>query len=172
MHWLVKFLSRHPAVQRKLYRELAAELPPLGERMVTYEELSSTTHLPYLSAVVYEILRICRTAPASSRETTCDTVMLGHRIPKGTLVVFPLGYVQEQECSAHPNLDNVSRAAHRSRFGGVTVVTVTVTAVKMAAVARPANVCNGFSGPRSPPFHIWPSTRSTAMTTHLPLPPL
>ena len=68
---------------------------------MTYKELSDTNLLPYLSAVVYEALRVSRTANQSARDTTCDTVILGHHIPKGTQVVFTIGYTQLHESENH-----------------------------------------------------------------------
>jgi cytochrome P450 len=97
MQWAVKFLARHPEVQRKLHREVVDKLPAPGHRPATYEELSSNEKLPYLSAVVYELLRVSRTAPAVLRDTTCDTAILGHPIPKGTAVVLLIAYAQQYE---------------------------------------------------------------------------
>jgi cytochrome P450 len=64
---------------------------------MTYKELSSTEKLPYLSAVVYEALRVSGTASSVNRDTTCDTVVLGHHLPKGTQVCLPIALIQRYE---------------------------------------------------------------------------
>lgn len=46
------------------------------------------TSLPLLDATIEEILRYTSTVLISDREATTDIVLLGHRIPKGTLVFF------------------------------------------------------------------------------------
>ncbi|KAF7368522.1 hypothetical protein MVEN_00175500 [Mycena venus] len=72
-------------------------LPVINTRPPTYAEISDETNLPYLSAVIYEILRCSRTAAAVDRDTTCDTTLLGYPIPKGTRVLMPIGMVQQLE---------------------------------------------------------------------------
>jgi len=101
LQWAVKYLARAPEVQRKLRRELVEQLPNPGERTITYKELSDSKLLPYLTAVVYEVLRVARVANAVNRDTTCDTVILGHHIPKGTQIFFTLGYTQLFESENH-----------------------------------------------------------------------
>jgi cytochrome P450 len=101
LQWTVKYLARAPEVQRKLHRELVERLPHPGERTMTYKELSDTNLLPYLTAVMYEALRVSRTANQVDRDTTCDTVILGHHIPKGTHVFFTIGYTQLHESENH-----------------------------------------------------------------------
>jgi cytochrome P450 len=101
LQWTVKFLARAPEVQRKLHRELVERLPHPGERTMTYKELSDTNLLPYLSAVVYEALRVSGTANVVNRDATCDTVVLGHHIPKGTQVFFTIVHTQIYESENH-----------------------------------------------------------------------
>ncbi|KAJ7091852.1 cytochrome P450 [Mycena belliarum] len=97
MQWSVKILANHPAVQRKLRAELLAKLPSIAVRPPTYSEISDEVNLPYLSAVLYEILRCSRTASAVARDATRDTVLLGYPIPKGTQVILPIAMVQQME---------------------------------------------------------------------------
>ncbi|KAJ7354178.1 cytochrome P450 [Mycena albidolilacea] len=96
MQWAVKFLAKHPEIQHKLHAELLENLPSLAVSAPSYAEISNETRLPYLTAVVYEILRCARAAPAVARDATVDTVILGHPIPKGTQVLMPVGMVQQE----------------------------------------------------------------------------
>ncbi|KAJ7815931.1 cytochrome P450 [Mycena leptocephala] len=93
MQWALKILCKHPDVQHKLRSELLANLPAITTRPPTYAEISDEANLPYLSAVLYEILRCARTAPAVTRDATRDTVLLGYPIPKGTQVFLALGKI-------------------------------------------------------------------------------
>ncbi|KAJ6608065.1 cytochrome P450, partial [Mycena sp. CBHHK59/15] len=92
MQWTIKILCKHPDVQRKLRSELLNNLPAIATRPPTYAEISDESNLPYLSAVIYEILRCSRTALAVARDATCDTVLLGYPIPKGTQRGRKTGY--------------------------------------------------------------------------------
>ncbi|KAJ6597516.1 cytochrome P450 [Mycena vulgaris] len=91
----VKILCKHPDVQRKLRSELFNNLPVITTRPPTCAEISEEVNLPYLSAVVYEILRYSKTASAVARDATCDTVLLGYPIPKGTQVLMLIGMIQQ-----------------------------------------------------------------------------
>ncbi|XWW96281.1 hypothetical protein V2A60_004254 [Cordyceps javanica] len=83
--WILKYLTDIPHVQEKLraalhcaHHEAASEgrQPTAGEVM--------HTKAPYLDAVVEEALRL---SPISvTREALHDTELLGHHIPKGTVV--------------------------------------------------------------------------------------
>ncbi|KAJ7067242.1 cytochrome P450 [Mycena amicta] len=115
MQWSVKILCKHPAVQYKLRTELLNNLPVINTRPPTYTEISDETNLPYLSAVMYELLRCSRTAAAIDRAATCDATLLGYPIPKDTTVQMPIGMVQqlESEGSKHVTdaLDSVRSAS-------------------------------------------------------------
>ena len=95
-------MTNSPSIQRKLRDHIIARKPQLQDRQPTFEDLNATT-LPYLEAVVYETLRLSRTAGGYAREgehhsapgqaiadeiAKKDVTVLGHRIPKGTTVVF------------------------------------------------------------------------------------
>jgi cytochrome P450 len=120
MQWSVKILCKHPSVQHTLRAELLAQLPflaPGSARAPTYAEVSDETALPYLTAVLYEILRCSRTASAVARDATRDTTLLGYSIPKGTQVLMPIGMVQQCESDASrdvtDSLDSVRSASSR-----------------------------------------------------------
>jgi cytochrome P450 len=117
MQWSVKILCKHPDVQRKLRTELLTNLPSIAARPPTYAEISDEVNLPYLSAVIYEILRCSRTASAVARDATRDTMLLGYPIPKGTQVLMPIGMVQQIESEGSRDvtdgLDSVRSASSK-----------------------------------------------------------
>lgn len=43
-------------------------------------------HIPYLDAAIEKVLRCAGTAPVVDRQALVDTEILGHRVPKGTIV--------------------------------------------------------------------------------------
>ncbi|KAK4235980.1 cytochrome P450 [Achaetomium macrosporum] len=96
--WGVKFLADHPAVQDRLRAELRAALPDaaLAKRAPTYAELAKA-HIPYLDAVVEEVLRHANTIAFVVRRAQQDTTVLGRPIPKGTdvfLMANGAGYLE------------------------------------------------------------------------------
>ncbi|KAJ7503433.1 cytochrome P450 [Mycena galericulata] len=97
IQWGVKLLCKHALVQHKLRAELLNNLPGIETRPPTFAEISDESKVPYLTAVIHEMLRCSRTASAVTRDTTCDTVLLGYPIPKGTQVLMPIGMVQQLE---------------------------------------------------------------------------
>lgn len=80
--WAWYLLSMHPATERELQRELAAVL---GGRVPTMDDLP---HLPYTRAAVDETLRLYPPSWISTRRAMADDVVLGKRIPAGSLVVM------------------------------------------------------------------------------------
>ena len=83
--WGVKNMADNQRVQGKLRKELRAALPDAlkEERCPTYSELLSI-HVPYLDAVVEEVLRHANTIAFVVRRAQVDTTVLGRHIPKGT----------------------------------------------------------------------------------------
>ncbi|KAK1981893.1 cytochrome P450 [Colletotrichum cereale] len=88
MCWGVKLLADHPGTQTALRSALRSALPEAfaENRSPTVREISGT-RIPYLDAAMEEILRCGGAAPLVDREALCDTELLGHRIPKGTVVL-------------------------------------------------------------------------------------
>ncbi|KAK1490152.1 cytochrome P450 [Colletotrichum tamarilloi] len=85
--WGLKLLADHPTAQSKLrtcmesrYQEASREA-----RTPSVEEIMRIK-FSYLDATMEEILRCAGTAPLVEREALCDTVLLGHPIPKGTQI--------------------------------------------------------------------------------------
>ncbi|KAK2598353.1 hypothetical protein N8I77_011773 [Diaporthe amygdali] len=85
MAWGVKMLADNPAAQARLRTELRAGLPHAAGRAPTYAELAGA-HVPYLDAVVEEVLRHANSIAFVVREAMCDATVLGRRIPRGTNV--------------------------------------------------------------------------------------
>lgn len=83
--WGLKMLTDNPAAQSRLRDELRAAFPTASRerREPTYFELSRA-HIPYLDAVVDEVLRHANTIAFVARQALQDTTVLGRRIPKGT----------------------------------------------------------------------------------------
>ncbi|KXH51974.1 cytochrome P450 [Colletotrichum nymphaeae SA-01] len=88
--WGVKFLSDNPACQQQLRKSLRAAHPnAISEnRLPSHEEITGAS-IPYLDAVVEEMLRLSHTAVGQERQAKEDTIVLGRHIPKGTTVFIP-----------------------------------------------------------------------------------
>lgn len=87
--WILKLLADYPDVQAKLREELQAIFAGAIQeenRLPTAAEIISTK-LPYLDAVLEEMLRL-RAAMLVPRDAAKDTQLLGHHIPKGTVVLL------------------------------------------------------------------------------------
>lgn len=84
---MVKHIAEHELVQTKLRPALWAAYAAarLEDRQPSASEISETP-IPYLDAVLEEVLRLNSPLGAQIRESTVDTELLGHRIPKGTSV--------------------------------------------------------------------------------------
>uniref|UniRef100_A0A182PZA8 Uncharacterized protein n=1 Tax=Anopheles epiroticus TaxID=199890 RepID=A0A182PZA8_9DIPT len=90
---ILERLVAHPAVVERMFSEIdqhvgQARLPLLDDR----------THLPYCEAVVREALRIDTLVPSGiPHVATVDTELAGFQIPKGTLIINGLDYINHQE---------------------------------------------------------------------------
>lgn len=109
-------MSHHPEFQIKLRYHLERKGVFSEEReSITYDDLRSE-NLPYLEAVVLEILRISQVALFVSRMASCDTQILGYFIPKGTEIVLHIGYAGLQ--NAKPcGKNSINRCPVRYRSG-------------------------------------------------------
>lgn len=85
--WGVKLLTDHPDAQGRLRDELRAALPQAVQekRNPTFPEIAKA-HIPYLDAVVDEVLRHANTIAFVVRQALQDSTVLGRHIPKGTNV--------------------------------------------------------------------------------------
>jgi cytochrome P450 len=96
--WGVKLLTDNPKTQDRLRYALRHALPQVvhERRQPTYQELSKA-HVPYLDAVVEEILRHANTIAFVVRRAQQDTTVLGRHIPEGTdvfLMANGAGYLE------------------------------------------------------------------------------
>ncbi len=85
--WVVKFLSDNQAAQAKLRRQLrAAYGAAVAEgRQPSVAEITKA-NAPYLDAFLEESLRHTKTLPVALRQAQVDTTILGHHVPKDTMV--------------------------------------------------------------------------------------
>lgn len=84
LRWANLLLLRNPDAQQKAADELA--------RVVGHDRkprLSDRDNLPYIRAVINEVLRISSVIPLGvPHKTTCNTTVAGYSIPKGTQLLF------------------------------------------------------------------------------------
>ncbi|XXG96005.1 hypothetical protein Hte_002282 [Hypoxylon texense] len=84
--WSTKFMADNPRVQSKLRAVLFDTFGGGGENdssaPPTPEQITGT-RIPYLDAVIEEVVRCAQTASSAARMTLHDTQLLGRRIPKG-----------------------------------------------------------------------------------------
>eukprot|EP00794_Sanderia_malayensis_P009725 gene9725-10716_t len=84
MRWAFLFFAHWPEVQDKAYHTIMAEIGP--GRLPTAND---RPNLPYVDAVVHEVLRMACIAPfAVPHKTTCDTTLAGYQIKKDTQIFF------------------------------------------------------------------------------------
>lgn len=94
--WAAYLLARHPDVQERLRAEVRERLPPPiwagggggggeGGLIVTSADID---RMPYLNAVVHEVLRYFSPVPITLRKAACDTTIQGHFVPKGTQIML------------------------------------------------------------------------------------
>ncbi|KAF4948581.1 hypothetical protein FSARC_13701 [Fusarium sarcochroum] len=84
--WGVKMLTDNLSVQKRLRDKLRSVFPDAAreKRTLSYQELSSA-NIPYLDAVVDEVLRHSNSISFVARQAQQhDTTVLGHHIPEGT----------------------------------------------------------------------------------------
>ncbi|KAG8894578.1 hypothetical protein FRB99_001131 [Tulasnella sp. 403] len=88
LQWGIKFLSDAPDVQRTLRAELLSRLDDSPDkRPLTFDDMSSEK-VPYLEAVVAEMLRHGQVSEATSRTTLEPVTIFGHTIPAGVDIIF------------------------------------------------------------------------------------
>jgi cytochrome P450 len=80
-------LDQNPAVKEKLIHELQTSFEDVELR--DSAQLSAA-RLPYLAAVIDEVLRIDSSIPAFSRDAVEDVMVRGFKIPKGSMVIMAL----------------------------------------------------------------------------------
>ncbi|KAF5023423.1 hypothetical protein F66182_4523 [Fusarium sp. NRRL 66182] len=89
IRWGTKYLIDDQRVQAILREAIQKALPDAAKerRLPTADEIANS-HIPYLDAVIEEILRHARVAAVTMRQAMTDTEILGVHIPKGTTIGF------------------------------------------------------------------------------------
>ncbi|RYP91192.1 hypothetical protein DL770_002669 [Monosporascus sp. CRB-9-2] len=89
--WGLKHLAVHQGAQKKIRDSLHAAYAEAFDagRQPSVAEITKTS-VPYLDAVMEEILRLSGPFPQLVREAMVDTTLLGHRVPKGTQVFLDI----------------------------------------------------------------------------------
>ena len=119
LSFLVKRLGLHTEVQANLRHQLREThtLAAAERRMPSQEEIVAS-RIPYLDAFVEEVLRCNTPSPAVIKEASQDMMVLGHLIPKGTQMFFPLWgpSMDEPACA----VDESKRSATSKQHGVTT----------------------------------------------------
>lgn len=89
--WGMKHLAQHPESQRQVRANLRAAHADAHahDRLPSAAEIIKTP-VPWLDAVIEEILRLSGPVGATARETNVDTTIMGRRVPKGTTVFLAI----------------------------------------------------------------------------------
>ncbi|MCJ1243271.1 hypothetical protein MMC30_000468 [Trapelia coarctata] len=86
--WAIYYLCKYPSIQTRLRAELATRLPQA--RDATWSPTAAEIEdLPYLHAVCHEVVRLRPPVPTIPRMANVDTSIVGHFIPKGTIIILP-----------------------------------------------------------------------------------
>lgn len=121
--WIVKYLGEYPAVQTKLRDALHATYPAFAaENKLPTVDAVVAGNVPYLDAVIEEILRHGITAIGAGRATTREVTVLGHVIPKGVevqLLAVGAGYVEPNTVNETipEAVRSVSSREHKGQLG-------------------------------------------------------
>lgn len=85
--WGLKHLAQQPDAQQKARAGLRAAYAEAYQqgRPPTAAEIVKT-QVPYLEAILEEVLRVSAPISTTARVATVDTTIMGHAVPKGTMV--------------------------------------------------------------------------------------
>ncbi|EXJ93058.1 hypothetical protein A1O3_01614 [Capronia epimyces CBS 606.96] len=84
--WAVYMLCQHPEIQTRLRQEVHSHIPNPGPEMQITHDLID--HMPYLHAVCQETLRLWAPVPLTLRLAAANTSILGHFVPKNTIIIL------------------------------------------------------------------------------------
>ncbi|KAJ6785609.1 hypothetical protein PWT90_00481 [Aphanocladium album] len=86
--WAIYALCLNPEMQKKLRAEVRAHLPSVDDSSAAVTSVD-IDRLPYLNAVVNEVLRRYPAVPVTGRIAVQDTTVLGTPVARGTPVTIP-----------------------------------------------------------------------------------
>lgn len=89
--WNLYSIAKHPDVARKVYHEIDALI---RDHDLTYAKLSK---LKYLAKTFKETMRLYTPGPYTAREAEEDLEIAGYKVPKGTIIYFPLLVVHRDQ---------------------------------------------------------------------------
>ncbi|KAK5637462.1 hypothetical protein RRF57_013178 [Xylaria bambusicola] len=87
MSWALVMLCKYPKMQQRLRDEIRTGIPSPYQHPSGASD-TDVLALPYLQAFCNEILRFHPPVPITRRAAVRDTILGGHRIPKGTNVLL------------------------------------------------------------------------------------
>ncbi|GMT36363.1 hypothetical protein PFISCL1PPCAC_27660, partial [Pristionchus fissidentatus] len=111
--WAIIFFMQNPDVQEKLHEEIVQRYPRRSTGEFSY---SSRDELPYLCAVIDEVLRLANVLPWNIPHRACKTFSLnGHSITEGTYIMFSYSALHHDEANfPDPYKFNPERFLRRS----------------------------------------------------------
>ncbi len=87
--WAFYLLSQNPDIQTRLREDIRTHLPAIDDASTTVTAASlDSCHL--LHAVCNEVLRLYSPVPLTLREAARKTTIMGHVVPKGTIIILPI----------------------------------------------------------------------------------
>lgn len=102
--WVIYALCKHQDVQERLRDEIRTNLPSISSSSSTISA-STIDSLPYLNAVCNETLRFYPSVPITIREAARDTIIVGKRLPKGTLLTMSPEAINQHKKLWGPDAD-------------------------------------------------------------------
>ncbi|RLN90215.1 hypothetical protein BBJ28_00017464 [Nothophytophthora sp. Chile5] len=91
LSWLLHVLHQNPRVEGKLRAEIREELPKFGDSMSYLPSMEEVQELPYLEAMIRELLRLFPSVPVIPYHCVSNTVFPdGTFIPKGIDIMLSL----------------------------------------------------------------------------------
>ncbi|KAF2156517.1 cytochrome P450 [Myriangium duriaei CBS 260.36] len=119
IQWAMKLLADHPEAQSRLRAALYNAYPgDYASGTIPDRSAISATAVPYLDAVIEEVLRCGQTFAGQTRQARRDTIVLGHTVPAGT-DVFLLsngpGFVMPDPFSGRIMEENRSESSRETK---------------------------------------------------------
>ncbi|PHH61169.1 hypothetical protein CDD81_737 [Ophiocordyceps australis] len=89
--WVMYMFCLHPQWQARVRTQVRASLPsPDGQSSGLVPTAALVENMTLLQAFIHETLRRLPSVPLTSRWTTKDCIIAGHRIPQGTHLAIPI----------------------------------------------------------------------------------